>query len=315
MSVVILVTAGFTNVKADCITNCNSHWMVCGSNCSMMQPQYQSTCRVQCSAQAQMCFSNCSSNPNPIANCSAQLMLCSSNCNMMQPQYQSTCKTQCFAQEQACFSNRSNSATPDSMMSDLKAWGHSSPGVNQFSSTPDKAGDELKVPAPSKPAATAAQFLSLKAVEFKPVAYTKNLKTIKAAADQTPIDLTCANFPGSKLCQQFTNLDTLLNMGCSGGYCTAIWNKGALKLDDISSTYGRITSPIKSVGKDIGLAANKIADTICSYPATAGSDQESQIVLGNLVLSINLTMNTLVDIQKRAGVDPIRQCSMTYGYY
>lgn len=267
MSVVILVTAGFTNVKADCITNCNSHWMVCGSNCSMMQPQYQSTC-----------------------------------------------KTQCFAQEQACFSNRSNSATPDSMMSDLKAWGHSSPGVNQFSSTPDKAGDELKVPAPSKPAATAAQFLSLKAVEFKPVAYTKNLKTIKAAADQTPIDLTCANFPGSKLCQQFTNLDTLLNMGCSG-YCTAIWNKGALKLDDISSTYGRITSPIKSVGKDIGLAANKIADTICSYPATSGSDQESQIVLGNLVLSINLTMNTLVDIQKRAGVDPIRQCSMTYGYY
>ena len=57
---VTLVTAGFMKANANCITQCSAQLMMCGNNCSMMQPQYVDTCKIQCFTQEQMCFENCS---------------------------------------------------------------------------------------------------------------------------------------------------------------------------------------------------------------------------------------------------------------
>ena len=161
------------------------------------------------------------------------------------------------------------------------------------------------------PGSPAAAVLSLRAVEFTPEIWAlknaKDLKTKKAAVTREPVNLNCDSLPGSKLCWQLATVDDTLQP-CDGAYCTALWKKGSSLLDEISSSYAGME--VKSVGKDIGQAANRVANSICNIQLFTFGSAYNQMALTDFALSMNIAMKALVDIQTRAGLESIEKCTM-----
>ncbi|OGS14387.1 MAG: hypothetical protein A2234_10515 [Elusimicrobia bacterium RIFOXYA2_FULL_58_8] len=157
-------------------------------------------------------------------------------------------------------------------------------------------------------------------IQYTPVLDVKYFEDFKASLagaarstvkDNEPVALDCASSPGIMLCRKFTSAGALLNYTCHGSPCIALWNGIAEELNGIASMYISLP-PVNLVKENIGLAARDLAKLICSTGASAGiGNIQGVMALSKMVLAKNTVMTPLVELQTKAGLSPVSECSFT----
>lgn len=162
-------------------------------------------------------------------------------------------------------------------------------------------------------AQTIEGFQGLKAVR-EAAAAMKSAEGVQVAADCTgPIVLECAAQPGARLCRQLNQAKSLFDGGCNGEIqCIALWTRERDSLDGFSRSYIRDIPAVEKASEELGKLARSVAGAICDSSQTAGS-ADSLRVLSDLVYSMNSAMAHLKEIQQKAGVKPVRSCTISLG--